>query len=338
MKQKILVTGGLGYIGSHTVVELQSNGYDVVIVDNLANSNKDIVKRIEAITNIFPVFYNADLCDSESLSNIFKNEKRIDAVVHFAAYKAVGESQLYPLKYFQNNLVSIINLLKCMIAIKCNNFIFSSSATVYGEPEKLPLTEADGFKKALSAYGSTKQIGEEILEKVALADKLNVIALRYFNPVGAHDSALIGELPIGKPNNLLPIITQTAVGKSDDFTVFGNDYSTPDGTCIRDYVHVVDLANAHLKACERLFEINLNGSFDVFNIGTGKGYSVLEIINQFELISGVRLGYKIGDKRSGDAPIIYADVSKANNVLGWKANRKLDEMIKSAWKWELSLT
>jgi UDP-glucose 4-epimerase len=313
MIRKVLVTGGLGYIGSHTVVELLSKGIEVVIVDNLSNSEKLMLERIDAIANKRPRFYEVDMCNAHHLLGVFKVERKFDAVI------------------------TLLNLLDCMEAFQCTNILFSSSATVYGEPDELPVRETTVFKKALSAYESTKQMGEEILEKVSQSGKLNVISLRYFNPVGAHHSALIGELPIGRPNNLVPIITRAGAGKINDFTVYGNDYPTPDGTCMRDYIHVVDLAKAHVKACEKLFEREVPASYEVYNIGTGAGHSVMEVIRQFEKESGNKLDYKIGEKRIGDAVEIYADVTKANRELRWKAEANLEDMIKSAWAWEKSL-
>ena len=337
MKGKtVLVTGGLGYIGSHTVVELISEGFTVIIVDNLSNSEKFILDRVEQIAGTRPLFYENDMCDIATVQNIFQAH-HIDVVIHFAAYKSVGESVKEPLKYFQNNLTSLMNVLQAMQDNKVSNLIFSSSATVYGQPEILPATEQTPFQKALSAYGSTKQIGEEILEKVCTSGNINNISLRYFNPVGAHESALIGELPKGIPNNLFPYVMQTASGKLTQLTVFGNDYDTPDGSCLRDYIHVVDLAKAHVQACKRLIENRQTSSFEVFNIGTGKGTSVLEMITAFEKITHQELSYVIGQRREGDAAAVYADTAKANAALEWKADLNLDDMIASAWKWENNL-
>lgn len=335
-RKTVLVTGGLGYIGSHTVVELINDGFETVIVDNLSNSEKFMLDRIESITKSRPVFYEKDLCDENALREIFATHK-IDVVIHFAASKSVGESVKKPLLYFRNNIISLLNVLQYMQDSKVKNLIFSSSATVYGQPEILPATESTPFQKALSAYGSTKQIGEEILEKVTAAGVIQNISLRYFNPVGAHDSALIGELPKGIPNNLFPYVMQTAAGKLEQLTVFGNDYDTPDGTCLRDYIHVTDLAKAHVQACKRLLEQKNESSFEVFNLGTGKAISVLQIIHGFEKITGKKLNYKIGPRREGDASAVYADTKKANETLGWKAELGLDEMISSAWKWEQSI-
>lgn len=335
MAATVLVTGGMGYIGSHTTVELINKGFNVIIIDNLSNSERFILDRIEQITGTRPVFYEFDLCDEQQLSKVMSSH-HIDVVIHFAAFKSVGESVKEPLKYFQNNLVSLLNLLNQMKQQEITSLIFSSSATVYGQPEQLPATESTPFQKALSAYGSTKQMGEEILEKVALAGNINAVSLRYFNPVGAHASGLIGELPRGIPNNLFPYIMQTATSQLDMLTVFGNDYDTPDGTCLRDYIHVVDLAKAHVAACERLLEQNNKPVYEVFNIGTGKPSSVLSIIKTFEKNTGVKLEYKIGGRREGDAAAVYADTAKANKTLGWKAELSLDDMIRSAWKWEIS--
>lgn len=336
-KSKVLVTGGTGYIGSHTVVELINAGYEAVIVDDLSNSERFILDRIEQITGVKPAFYQFDLCDKDKVEELFATEKNIDAVIHFAAFKAVGESVKEPLKYFRNNNLSLINLLEVMDEKGVKNVVFSSSATVYGQPDVLPATEATPFQKALSAYGSTKQMGEEILEKVSAATDIHSVALRYFNPVGAHKSALIGELPVGIPNNLMPFVTQTGIGKRDMLTIFGNNYNTPDGTCIRDYIHVVDLAKAHVKACERLLQEKSESKYEVFNLGTGKGTTVLEIVNTFEKVTGQKLNYKFGERREGDVESLYAETKLANEKLGWKAELDLDEMLSSAWAWEVKL-
>lgn len=337
MKGKtVLVTGGLGYIGSHTVVELIKEDFEVIIVDNLSNSEPFILDRIEEISGLRPVFYEKDVCNLPEVEKIFKAHS-IDLVVHFAAYKSVGESVVEPLLYFQNNLSSLMNVLQAMQDNKVSNLIFSSSATVYGQPEILPATELTPFQKALSAYGSTKQIGEEILEKVCATGRINNISLRYFNPVGAHDSARIGELPKGIPNNLFPYVMQTATGKLAQLTVFGNDYDTPDGTCLRDYIHVVDLAKAHVQACKRLLAGKPASTFEVFNLGTGHGSSVLEIIHAFDKITHQTLNYRIGARREGDAPAVYADTTKAKEVLGWQAELGLEDMISSAWNWEKNI-
>ncbi len=332
--KRILVTGGLGFIGSHTVVELQQAGFEVVIIDNLCNSQAFILDKIEMITGRKAVFFETDMCDKIKLNELFQKEKKFDVVMHFAALKAVGESVKEPLKYFQNNLISLMNLLDCMASANCNKLVFSSSATVYGFPDELPVIETAPFKKALSAYGSTKQMGEDIIEKVSAATHLKGIALRYFNPVGAHHSGLIGELPIGIPNNLMPYLTQAAVGKQKALTVYGNNYPTNDGSCLRDYIHVVDLAKAHVKSSQRLMDDVANTSYETFNVGTGNGISVLELINEFEHTNGVELNYEIGDRRVGDAPELYADVTKANEVLQWKAEKKLADMVRDAWSWE----
>ncbi|GAB2806916.1 NAD-dependent epimerase/dehydratase family protein [Ferruginibacter profundus] len=335
--KRVLVTGGLGFIGSHTVVELQQAGYEVVIVDNLSNSQAFILNRIEMITGCRPGFYQADICDKALLDGIFKNEKPFDAVIHFAALKAVGESVREPLKYFQNNLASLMNLLDGMINAGCNKLVFSSSATVYGFPDVLPVDERAPFKKALSAYGSTKQMGEEMIEKLCATGVLNAIILRYFNPVGAHSSGLIGELPLGVPNNLMPYLTQTAIGKQKELIVFGNDYDTPDGSCLRDYIHVVDLAKAHVKCCHRLIDNIAPEACEIFNVGTGNAISVLELIKQFEITNAIQLQYTIGKRRPGDAPALYADVHKANTVMQWKAEKTLTDMVGDAWRWEQRL-
>jgi UDP-glucose 4-epimerase len=334
---KILVTGGAGYIGSHTVVELMNAGYEVVIIDNFSNSDASALGGIEQITGKAPVFYNIDLCDKEDLNYCIEKEKDIAAVIHFAAFKAVGESEKLPMKYYNNNVVGMVNLLDCIIKNKLNNFVFSSSCTVYGDADELPVTENSPMKRAESAYGFTKQIGERMLSDVSRSDNLKVISLRYFNPIGAHDSALIGELPIGVPNNLVPFITQTAMGLREQLTVFGNDYDTPDGTNIRDYIHVVDLAKAHVKAVQRLTENKSNDNLEIFNLGTGVGNSVLEVVKTFENATGQKLNYRIGARRPGDVVSIYADTKKAGDVLGWKTERDLANALSTAWKWELAL-
>ncbi len=336
-KIKILVTGGLGFIGSHTVVELQQAGYEVVIIDDLSNSNLLVLDRVEKITGIKPAFYEINILENDKLHELFKKENNIAAVIHFAAFKAVAESVKEPLKYFHNNLLSLIQLLECMEEFAVKNIVFSSSATVYGDPDELPVTESTAFKKALSSYGSTKQMGEEILEKTSAVKNINAIALRYFNPVGAHASSLIGELPLGIPNNLMPYITQTAAGIREQLTLYGNDYDTTDGTCLRDYIHVVDLAKAHVKSCDRLLEGKLAGKYEVYNIGTGKAISVMEIIKAFEEHNGIKLNYTIGARRPGDAAAVYADVSKAATVLNWTAELGLKEMVTSAWNWQKTL-
>ena len=332
---KILVTGGAGYIGSHTVVALFNAGYEVVIVDDFSNSNPKILTQIAQICGKKPEFVQLDLCNEEAVNNFAKQYAAITGIIHFAAFKAVGESVQQPLKYYRNNFYSLINILTAYNSkIK---LVFSSSCTVYGQPDVLPVTEKAAIKKAESPYGNTKQIAEEILQETCAVNKdLKIIALRYFNPVGAHSSALIGELPIGVPQNLVPFITQSAIGKRGPITVFGNDYNTSDGSAIRDYIHVVDLAKAHVSAIKRL-ETGQGNNFEVFNIGTGKGSSVLEIINAFEKSTGQKLNYTIGPRREGDIAQIYGDVTLANEVLGWKAELGIEEMLSSAWNWELYL-
>lgn len=336
-KEKILVTGGLGFIGSHTTVELLNEGYEVVIVDDLSNSQLFILDNIEKITSRKPSFYQVNMQDPSLLEKVFQSEPDIQAVIHFAAFKAVGESVAEPLKYFQNNLLSLLNLLQCMKAHAIKNIVFSSSATVYGMADVFPIVEEAPFKKALSAYGITKQMGEEILEKMSATGVVRAIVLRYFNPVGAHPSALLGELPIGVPNNLMPFITQTAAGIRSQLMVHGNDYDTPDGTCLRDYIHVVDLAQAHVKSCDNLLHEPVSMKYDVYNIGTGKAISVLEMIRAFEQYNGVKLNYTIGPRRMGDVTAIYADASKAAKGLHWEAKLCLPEMVTSAWNWQTNL-
>ncbi len=335
MKQKILVTGGTGYIGSHTVVELQQSGYEIVIIDNLSNSNIEVLDGIEQITGVKPHFYQADCLDTAALRTIF-SEHNIVGIIHFAASKAVGESINKPLLYYRNNLVSLLNLLDLMIEFKVEPIVFSSSCTVYGQPDVLPVKESSPIKEALSPYGNTKQICEEIIRDTVHANKgINSIILRYFNPVGAHSSALIGELPNGVPQNLLPFITQTAIGIRKELSVFGDDYNTPDGSCIRDYINVVDLAKAHVSAVERLLKKNNKANLEYFNIGTGKGLSVLELINIFEKATGVKVPYKIVARREGDIEKVWADASYANSELGWHANEAIEDTMKSAWNWEI---
>lgn len=331
---KILVTGGTGYIGSHTVVELHNAGYTPVVVDNLSNSTIKILDQIEKIIGKKPEFHQFDLCDEEMVFNFAKTHKDITGIIHFAASKAVGESVQEPLKYYHNNFFSLINLLNAY-KDRSIDFVFSSSCTVYGEPDELPVTESAPVKKATSPYGNTKQIAEEILEETALAkDNYHIIALRYFNPVGAHESGLIGELPIGVPQNLLPFITQTAIGKREKLTVFGGDYDTPDGSCIRDYIHVVDLAKAHVAAIQRLEAKKAADRYEVFNVGTGNGYSVLEAIRAFEDAAQLSLNYEVGPRREGDIIKVWGDVTKSKDVLGWQAKLGINEMMASAWKWE----
>lgn len=335
MKRKILVTGGTGYIGSHTAVELIVDGFDVVIVDNLYNSDIAVLEGIKAITGIKPAFYNYDICDATKLSEIFTNESRIDAIIHFAAYKAVGESVKKPLDYYRNNLISLINLLDIMERHSTPVMVFSSSCTVYGQPDSLPVTEASPVKEATSPYGYTKQAGEIIIrDTMASRPDHKAISLRYFNPIGAHPTAYIGELPRGVPENLVPFITQTAIGLHDKLKVFGNDYDTPDGSCIRDYLHVVDLAKAHVVALKRLLDGNNRENYEVFNLGTGKGVSVFEAIAAFERATGVKVNYRVTDRRAGDIEKIWADPSLANRELRWKTEITLDEAMETAWRWE----
>lgn len=335
---KIIVTGGLGYIGSHTVVNLLEDGFDVVIVDDLSNSQREILGRIEKITGKHPEFLEFDVSVRENVRSVLNRHRDADAIVHFAASKAVGESVQKPLLYYRNNLNSMIFLLEGMGETGIANMVFSSSCTVYGQPDTLPVTEASPFRMAESPYGNTKQICEEILRDVCASNpKINSVALRYFNPVGAHDSHLIGELPRGVPNNLVPYITQTAAGILPELRIFGNDYDTADGTPVRDYIHVVDLANAHRLALRRLLEHRQKANYGYFNLGTGKGYTVLEVVRAFERATGVQLRHRIAPRRPGDVEKIWADTSLANRELGWKAERSLDDMMQSAWKWQLHL-
>jgi UDP-glucose 4-epimerase len=330
---KILVTGGTGYIGSHTVVELHNAGYEVVIVDDLSNSNIKILTQLHAITGKWFDFNEIDLRDENAVKEFAAAQTDVTGIIHFAASKAVGESVQEPLKYYKNNFYGLINLLTSFN--RKIDFVFSSSCTVYGQPDSLPVTEAAPVKKAESPYGNTKQVAEEILaETAAVTPELNVIALRYFNPVGAHETALIGELPNGVPANLVPFITQSAIGKRGPITVYGNDYDTPDGSAIRDYIHVVDLAKAHVAAIKKLEQNETSSNYDVFNIGTGKGSSVLEIISAFESVNGEKLDYNLGPRRAGDIVQIYGDVTKSNEELGWKASLDINEMMRSAWEWE----
>lgn len=332
---KVLVTGGLGFIGSHTVVELQQKGFEVVIIDDLSNSSIDVLEGIEAITGILPLFEQIDLKEKHSVEAFFDKYNDITGVIHFAASKAVGESVEKPLHYYENNLNTLIYMLKAVLNLDASNFIFSSSCTVYGQADQMPITENAPIKPAESPYGNTKQIGEEIItDTCKVYPELNAIALRYFNPIGAHPSAKIGELPIGVPQNLVPFITQTAAGLRKELSVFGNDYPTPDGTCIRDYIHVVDLAKAHVIALERLVNRKNTYNFETFNVGTGTGSSVLEVIQSFDKVSGKSLPYKFAPKREGDVIQAYADTTKANQELGWKAESSLDDAMHSAWKWE----
>lgn len=336
--KKILVTGGLGFIGSHTVVELQNEGFEVVIIDDLSNSSIDVLQGIISITGKTPIFEKLDLKEKSSVEQFFAKHKDISGVIHFAASKAVGESVEKPLHYYENNLNTLIYILKEVLNLETSNFIFSSSCTVYGQAEKMPITESAPVLPAESPYGNTKQIGEEIIQDTCkVKPKLKAIALRYFNPIGAHQSSKIGELPIGIPQNLVPFITQTAAGLRDCLSVFGNDYPTEDGTCIRDYIHVVDLAKAHVIALMRLLENTNVSNFETFNVGTGIGSSVLEVITSFEKVSGQSLSYKFAPRREGDVISAYANTEKANAVLGWEAKSSLDDAIRSAWNWEKNI-
>ena len=331
---QIVVTGGLGFIGSHTVVELQNVGYEVIVIDNLSNSSIDVLDGIERITGKQPIFEQIDLRDKAAVQAFFAKYTEVTGVIHFAASKAVGESVQNPLLYYENNIASLVYLLQELQKKPEAHFIFSSSCTVYGQAEKMPITENAPIQVAMSPYGNTKQIGEEIITDVAKVTNINSILLRYFNPIGAHPSAEIGELPLGVPQNLVPFITQTAIGLREKLSVFGDDYPTPDGTAVRDYIHVVDLAKAHVIALERLLEKKNTDRVETFNLGTGTGSSVLEVIQSFERVSGQKLPYKIVPRREGDVTEAYANTHKANTVLGWKAESTLDEAMASAWKWE----
>lgn len=331
---KILVTGGLGFIGSHTVVELQQAGHEVVIVDDLSNTTVEVVNRIKKISGKEPTFIMGDLKIRNTVSGLFRAHPDIEGVIHFAAFKAVGESVEKPLEYYENNISSLVYLLQELRDRKLDNFIFSSSCTVYGQAEKLPITEDSPVVPAISPYGNTKQIGEEIITQAVEAHNFNAISLRYFNPVGAHPSAEIGELPLGVPLNLIPYVTQTAAGLREQLSVYGDDYPTRDGTAIRDYIHVVDLAKAHLVAVERLLKKKNQENYEVFNLGTGTGSTVLEVIKAFEKVSGEKLNFKIVDRRAGDVTAAYADTTKANKVLGWKTEKTLEDAMEDAWRWE----
>ena len=331
---KILVTGGLGFIGSHTVVELQNEGFDVVVIDNLSNSSESVLTGIEKITNKKPLFEKIDLRDKSLVQQFFKKHQDLAGVIHFAASKAVGESVENPLLYYENNINTLVYVLQELTGLSNPNFIFSSSCTVYGQAENMPINEDASVQPAASPYGNTKQIGEEIINDVAKVTNLNSILLRYFNPIGSHESAEIGELPIGTPQNLVPFITQTAIGLREKLSVFGNDYPTPDGTAIRDYIHVVDLAKAHVVAMKRLLNKENNAKVETFNLGTGTGSSVLEVIIAFEKVSNQKLNYQIVGRREGDVISAYANTDKANTLLGWKAQTSLEESLLSAWKWE----
>ena len=334
MKRKILVTGGLGYIGSHTVVELINNGFEVVIIDDLSNSYESVIDNIEKITGLRPKFYEFDLKNSVKTKQCFK-ENIFDGVIHFAASKSVEESVSMPLKYYRNNVGTMLNVVDSMLKCDVKNIIFSSSCTVYGQPDVLPVSEEAPFKRAESPYGRTKQICEELLrDTVSANDEFYVIALRYFSPVGAHDSALIGELPIGNPNNLAPLITQSAAGIRDRLYVYGNDYNTDDGTAVRDYIHVVDLAKAHVSALNRLINNKQLKKYEYFNVGTGKGYSVLEVIGAFEKVNSLKINYEITDRRDGDIEMIYSDIKLSNDLLDWKSEMDIEDMMRSAWEWQ----
>jgi UDP-glucose 4-epimerase len=331
---KILVTGGLGFIGSHTVVELQNEGFEVIIIDNLSNSSENVINGIVAITGKTPFFENLDVRDKAAVQNFFMKHNDVSGVIHFAASKAVGESVENPLLYYENNINSLVYLLQELQNKPSSNIIFSSSCTVYGQAEEMPITENAPIQVAMSPYGNTKQIGEEIIRDVAKVSNIKAILLRYFNPIGAHPSAEIGELPLGVPQNLVPFITQTGFGLRKELSVYGNDYPTPDGTAVRDYIHVVDLAKAHVIALQRLLNNKNVSPVETFNLGTGTGSSVLEVIHAFEKVSGQKLPYKIVDRREGDITSAYANTDKANTVLGWKAESTLEEAMASAWKWE----
>ena len=335
MKEKILVTGGTGYIGSHTTVELMNAGYEVVIIDNLSNSNEKVLDGIEKITGKRPVFVKGDCTDLNTLKKLFEDNPGIKGIINFAASKAVGESVQKPLLYYRNNLNTLINLLECMPEYGVKGIVFSSSCTVYGEPDVNPIDESAPIKAATSPYGNTKQISEEIIEDyVASGAPIKSIILRYFNPIGAHPSGLIGELPLGVPQNLVPYLTQAAAGIRKELTVFGDDYNTPDGSCIRDYIDVVDLAKAHVIAMERMLNGEDHDAIEIFNLGTGRGLSVLELINSFETATGVKVPHKIGERRAGDIEKIWANPYKANNVLGWKAEADIKGTMKNAWQWQ----
>lgn len=331
---KILVTGGLGFIGSHTVVALQQKGYQVVIIDDLSNASLDVLDGIEAITHVKPVFAQIDLRNKQAVYQFFEENNDIEGVIHFAASKAVGESMAKPLMYYENNFFSLINILSAMQHFGLDKLIFSSSCTVYGQGEIMPITEEESIKTALSPYGNTKQVGEEIIVDLAKVYPLQSILLRYFNPIGAHESGHIGESPLGVPYNLIPYITQTAVGLREYLSIYGKDYDTADGTCVRDYIHVVDLADAHVRALEYLLKGENKEQIEAFNVGNGQGYSVLELVQSFERVSGIKINYKIVERRPGDVDKAWANTDKIERVLGWKPTKTLDDMLASAWKWE----
>lgn len=332
---KILVTGGLGYIGSHTAVALLAAGHEVIIIDNCSNASESVLEGITSIAGQQPAFHKIDVREKGTMQAFFERNKDLEGIIHFAASKAVGESVANPLLYYENNLNSLTYLLQQLLALKKKNLIFSSSCTVYGQADELPITEDAPVKPAESPYGNTKQIGEEIIRDTCSVNPgLKAISLRYFNPIGAHESAVIGEYPLGVPQNLVPFITQTAIGLREELSVFGNDYPTPDGTCIRDYIHVMDLARAHVVAMERLIRDEQHTNYEMFNVGTGQGHSVLEVIQSFERVSGLLLKYRFAERRPGDVVSAYADTSKAKTILGWEAAHSLDDAMRSAWKWE----
>jgi UDP-glucose 4-epimerase len=336
--KKILVTGGAGYIGAHAVVELYANGYSPVIIDNFSKSDKTLLEGIEKITGKSLVFYEGDCADKQFLKGVLEKEDNLEGVMHFAAYKSVGESVEHPAMYYRNNLDSLLTLLEVMKEQQVNNLIFSSSCTVYGEPDSIPVDEHAPFKKAESPYGATKQMCEQILEDAVKADQsLKVISLRYFNPIGAHPSAMLGELPIDKPNNLVPYITQTAAGIREKLVIFGGDYDTPDGTCIRDFIHITDLATAHVKAIDKLLGIGKNTGYQYYNLGTGQGVSVLQLVKEFIEVTGIKLNYEIGPRRAGDVVKTYANSTKAQSELGWSAQYSTKDALRDAWAWEKKL-
>ncbi len=338
MNKTVLVSGGTGFIGSHTAVELINAGYKVIIIDNLSNSEKNIVDGIERITGTKVIFEQIDTCDIKALRGVF-DRYDFDSVIHFAAFKAVGESVSEPLKYYRNNLISFMNILELMKEYTRHNIVFSSSATVYGDADVLPVTEQTPRKPATSPYGNTKQMCEDILRDCCAAHPVtHGIALRYFNPIGAHPTAILGELPRGVPNNLVPFITQTAAGIRKELSIFGNDYDTPDGTCLRDYIDIVDLARAHVAALNRMTDGKMTEKYEIYNIGTGKPLSVKELVERFEAVNNVPVPHKYAPRREGDVPSVYADPTLANKVLGWKAERDIDDTLRAAWKWQQSLS
>lgn len=334
---KMLVTGGLGYIGSHTVVELINQGYEPLIIDNLSTSDIEVLARIEKIVGKKVLFEQVEMCNYDEMYNLFREYDDIESVIHFAAFLLVGESVEDPLKYYHNNIASTVNLLSCMREFDVQNIVFSSSCTVYGNPETLPVDENAPIQPAVSPYGNTKQMGEDIIRDTTVSSNINAVSLRYFNPIGAHSSSIIGEFQDGVPHHLVPYITETALGKRKQLNVFGGDWNTPDGTCVRDYIHVVDIAKAHISAVDRLVARKADEKFEVFNLGTGIGYSVLDLIKAFINSTGLEVPYEIVDTRPGDVEAVYADTTKANNVLGWKAELSLETMLKSAWDWEQTL-